>query len=1052
MNSFQCSIRAVPAVLWFAILALATPSAAQGSVELPLDVYESLLGRTDNDVSYSLGTTNVSVSVSDSTATINATMDVEIATSEWTLVAVLPPGSTANSVSVSGRQVRIINTPRGQAWATQQAGTHSIVLQYTAPVVVSGSGRSIAVPLPPGATARINGSLPGDTIGAAVIPSTNSTMSSGGGVTSISATVPPSPGAQITWQTASGESGAATSRAEYQGEVDGDAIIWTAEFDVSLGGDESAVVPLIPSTVALIGISVDGDEAPIAITDGAFSVTIRGRGTHTVRARFQTRIDRSSGQPFAAVTVPRVPVSRFELSLPGQKEVDVSPLASVDNQIGEETTLAVVHVPMTSQVTFSWTEAVPETEIEEEVRANAQVIHTAHAEEGVLYVRAISVFEVTRGETSQFALALPQDAQINQVISASGMVADWRIADEEGARILTVFLNQRVSGEFRFDVEYERLLVMEGESSEEVSLPLLEAVEVNRQRGMIALLASRELALTPETDNDPGMLLVGENQLPPFVRDSVEMTVAHTFRYQEPGAGLSVRATAPERVQGRFDARVDTLISLDDVTTRGAATVEIDVKSGSIMELELVLPGGVNFLSLSAPSLRDYEVIDAPDGTQVVDVEFTQEMEGQFRIELAYERIIADGEGGVPVDLGRVRGAEVEQGRVAVEALSAVEVRADSVQNLSSVDIAELPQQLVLRTTNPILLAFKYVQADPEPELTLTVTRHQEVDVQTAVIDSAHYRTLYTRDGFTVTTANFIVRNSRQQFLRVRLPRGSEVWSAAVQGQPETPALASESGEAPEVLVNIINSSEGFPVELIYATPTANMGFMGRITGELPIPDMIVTDSRWDLYLPDDLGYGAPVTDMDVITAGQWVGEEDMREATRASGESDGLRISVPAAGVLYSFQKLYANQSDRGTSVSISYRSGRGEQVSGILGLAGALLVWLGLVAFARRRRTQGGIAVLAGAGALLVTRFYFGGDATGAVRLFGVLSAVALTWAAWNRIGGAIRARIDAFMSDEASEESGAGTNAPEDTPSEASDASDVTARETGAEPDEE
>ncbi|MFT6398932.1 MAG: hypothetical protein ACJAYU_003694 [Bradymonadia bacterium] len=592
------------------------------------------------------------------------------------------------------------------------------------------------------------------------------------------------------------------------------------------------------------------------------------------------------------------------------------------------------------------------------------------------------------------------------------MVADWRIADEEDGRILTVFLNQRVGGEFRFDVEYERLLVMEGDSSEQVTLPLLSATGVNRQRGMIALLASRELALTPEAGTDSTMLLVGENQLPAFVRDSVEMTVAHTFRYQEVGPGLPVRATAPDRVQGRFDARVDTLVSLDDVTTRGASTVEIDVKSGSIMELQLVLPAGVNFLSLSAPSLRDYELVDGESGAQLVEVEFTQEMEGQFRIELAYERIIADGDGGVPVDLVSVTEAEVEQGRIAVEALTAVEVQSDAVENLSSVDIAELPQQLVLRTTNPILLAFKYVQAEPAPSLTLRVTRHQEVEVQTAVIDSAVYRTLYTRDGFTVTTASFIVRNSRQQFLRVRLPPGSEVWSAAVQGRPETPALASDGAEYPEVLVNIINSSDGFPVELIYSTPTAKMGFMGRITGELPVPDMIVTDSRWDLYLPDDLGYGAPVTDMDILTRGQSVGEEELREAAGANGDTDGLRISVPAAGRLYSFEKLYANQSDRGTSVTISYRSARGEQVSNLLGLGGAFFVWLALVLAVRRR---GGLALLLsalGTAALAVTLFYLGGDASGAILLFGVLCLLVGVWLAWQKVRSAVSARLEGLL----------------------------------------
>ncbi len=1016
MNA-RASRQLLPAL--FALLALTFSSAlvqAQGSrVEIPLEAYEALLGRSDLDSTFSLGATNVTVTVNGATANVRATMDVEIQEAEWTLVPVLPVGATPTSVTVGGRQVRLVSTARGQAWATRSAGAHQIVLEYSANVVEAGTGRSIALPLPPGATSLLSATLPGDAIGAGVIPSSTSSMSTNGGSTVVTAVIPPSPGTQISWQTARGASGATASRATYLGTVEADAIVWNAEFDVDAGSDASAVVPLIPSSVALISITVDGAEAPIMVSEGAFAVTVAGRGAHTVSARFQTRVDRSSGQPRAQVTIPRVPVSRFELTLEGQKQVDVSPLASVSNELTADSTTAIVHVPMTSQVTFSWTEAVPETEAVEETRSNAQVIHTAHAEEGVLYVRAISVFEVTRGETSQFSLVVPADAQVNQVVSPTGMVADWRIAEEEGVRVLTVFLNQRVAGEFRFDVEYERLLAMEGDSSEQVRLPLLAAADVSRQRGMIALLASRELALTPETGDGSTMLLVGENQLPPFVRDSVEMTVAHTFRYQEVGDGLPVRATAPDRVQGRFDARVDTLVSLDDVTTRGASTVEIDVKSGSIMELQLVLPSGVNFLSLSAPSLRDYELVDGDSGQQVVEVEFTQEMEGQFRIELAYERIIADGEGGVPVDLVSVNGAEVEQGRIAVEALTAVEVQSDTVENLSSVDIAELPQQLVLRTTNPILLAFKYVQAEPAPALTLRVTRHQEVEVQTAVIDSAAYRTLYTRDGFTVTTATFIVRNSRQQFLRVRLPQGSEVWSAAVQGRPETPALATDGSEQPEVLVNIINSSDGFPVELIYATPTANMGFMGRITGELPVPDMIVTESRWDLYLPDDLGYGAPVTDMEVLTSGQLVGEEELRAATRSTGESDGLRISVPAAGVLYSFQKLYANQSDRGTSVSISYRSSRGEQVSNTLGLGGAFLLWLALVLAALRRRGLGTLLGVIGASLLAVTLVHFGGEPDGALRLFLSLCLLTALWLAWKHGRAAVSARLEGFLSDE-------------------------------------
>ena len=63
-------------------------------------------------------------------------------------------------------------------------------------------------------------------------------------------------------------------------------------------------------------------------------------------------------------------------------------------------------------------------------------------------------------------------------------------------------------------------------------------------------------------------------------------------------------------------------------------------------------------------------------------------------------------------------------------------------------------------------MAYKYVRAEPAPQLDLAVTRHDVIDVQEATIDEATYTTLYTKDGLAVTTARFFVRNSREQFLR----------------------------------------------------------------------------------------------------------------------------------------------------------------------------------------------------------------------------------------------------------------------------------------------
>lgn len=200
-----------------------------------------------------------------------------------------------------------------------------------------------------------------------------------------------------------------------------------------------------------------------------------------------------------------------------------------------------------------------------------------------------------------------------------------------------------------------------------IDVPLLAAAEVHRQRGMIALLVGPELMLTPVDEN--GVSRVGENQLPAFVRNSLTMAVAHTYKYTDPQSLLSVKPTVPERQQGKFDAQVDTLISIGEVTLTGSTSIAVNVKSGSIMDLILQLPEDINVLDVTGPSIRNHDSLIS-NGKQNIHLEFTQEMQGQFKLEINYERITDDGATETEVPTILVVDAEVEYGRIAIEALA----------------------------------------------------------------------------------------------------------------------------------------------------------------------------------------------------------------------------------------------------------------------------------------------------------------------------------------------------------------------------------------------
>ena len=926
------------------LLALVSRGAAAqehgGQVQIPLDLYNQLIETTRTPaqrpapLNVALGNAAVRVSVaaigSRPVAEVSVSLPIEIFENEWVLVPVLPPGTPVTRATVQGNPVQLVATAQGLAFGTNVKGTYSMELVYPVDAASTENGHVLAVPLPQASSIQLSATLPGVGLDVTVIPAAGVRVSQSGSRTSVQATVPSTTGVQIAWRAPS-DKGPTISRATYRGEVSKGAVSWRGELRVELFEEATATVPLLPGSLTLTSLTVDGKEAPILVEGGRFATVIRGRGTHAVVASFQTPIVQQNGPPSTDLLVPQVPVSRVELTLPGKKDVTASPSASVVTRARGNATEATVHVPLTEKVTLTWSEAIPEV-ARRELRANASIYHVLHAEEGVLYGRAHVVYEVQHGGTSRIELELPPGVEVNQVSSEAGAVADWRVESLERRRILRIFLDRELTSELRLAVDYDRAL---GTTDTE-SVPLLSALGVGRQRGMVALVSTRDRALNPAEVG--GATSVGENQLPAFVRDTIERTVAHTFKYSDAPPSMRAAAAAPERTAGRFDAEVDTLVSLGDVAVVSSASIEIHVKSGGLDRLDLALPPGANLLNLVAPSLRTHRVVEG-----VVEVEFTQEMEGDFRIEATYERLLGENAAEVEAGTLHVRGAEVEQGRVAVEAAAAVEVAPLVVEELSPLDVRELPRQLVLRTTHPILHAFRYVRAEPAPRLSLGVTRHETAAVQEAVIDRAEHRTLFTRDGLAVTTSRFTVRNTRKQFLRLTLPEGSEVWSVFVAGKAEKPALAESA-----FLIKIVSSSDGFPVELVYSTKIPSIGALGSVSARLPRPDLLVTETRWDWFLPEGLDYRRPATNMNVVLEENRIEGEalakEMMAATDASfaNLAEPFRIHVPKAGVHFAFEMLYANHGELEARARVPYASRGGVTLGQIASLLGVWIVYV--------------------------------------------------------------------------------------------------------------
>lgn len=1022
---------------------------AAGTVRLPLSEYSRLFSQANKQpdkqapppVAFSISDAAVRVTAPDQPgrpAAVTASVDIHVLSDKWVSIGLLPAGTSLESARLDGADIALTVVGGELVFPTRSKGEHELKLAYSVPVLEAAVGKSLAVPLPEAAVVNLEAIVPEEGIALSAVPSSGVRLESQAGQTVLKASIPRTRLLLIAWHSPLAK-GALITAADYSGSLKGSVVAWRASLGVKLLGSEPATLDLLSSEAALARALVDGKEAIALEHQGHLAIQLWGAGNHRLLVEFETPVVQNGGPTSTSLWLPRPPASSFKIALDGKKEIEVSPRAGVELSRRGGRTLAQVHLPPADSVTFSWSEALPQV-AREKLRATAEVYQLARAEEGVLQLEALIDYHVTRGSTNSLSVVLPPQVVVNRVSGAG--VVDWRVTEAKKQRSLNVYLDRDLTGDYRYHVSYELLTGSTTKPEKALPIPLLVQAGVHRQRGMLALLAGSELSMHP--DQAQGMTRVGENQLPAWVRQDIEQTVAHTYKFVDPKSSLTVKLAPPERKRGRFDALVDTLFSIGDGVMKASASVKISIKSGKIMDLDMNLPKDVNLINVSAPSLRDHKLGSTDGGRQSLKLMFTQELEGTLRVEIAYERVLGGEHERVGVPVVHVDGADTEQGRLAVEALTAVEVEcaadceAIKDKRVLFLDVQELPRQLTLRTTNPILLAFKYVHATPTFDLVLRVKHHEEMKVQVASIDRAVYQTLFTKDGMALTKASYLVRNRRKQFLKVRLPKGSKIWSARLAGQAVKPA----GGEAPgEVLVPLLKSGDPFQVEVVYKSDIDVLGFAGWLSGTLPLPDIVETRSLWDVFLPESLSYGKLDTNMTVVgdasapVAGITSGMSEMggdggRVFMRAGDVSGAdsklvnaaankpnlqtapagqteisaatagvlpLRIDVPRRGIHFRFEKLYANRGREPARFSIHYTTAGASSSGGILMIL-AILALAGLVAGRAGLwkisfgPAQSAIASIAALAAIIIAGFFLGAQLVWALIGAGLSAATLL------------------------------------------------------------
>jgi hypothetical protein len=278
--------------------------------------------------------------------------------------------------------------------------------------------------------------------------------------------------------------------------------------------------------------------------------------------------------------------------------------------------------------------------------------------------------------------------------------------------------------------------------------------------------------------------------------------------------------------------------------------VNFNILHSAIRELKLQVPAGCSVLAVTGANLQDWRV-DKSD----LMVQLRNEVIGSYSLRVTYEALAKET---VAVPVVRTVGAEREKGYIAVIAVTNVEIDAGEVSGATAFDVRQLPSDIVAMTNQPILLAFRYVEE--KFSIQLTIKKHEEVGVLVTLVDSGLFTAMQLEDGRRITKVVYNVRNNRNQFLRLQMPKGAEIWSAGVGGNTVAPA----KDEKGDLLIPLVRSTTSaaelasFPVEIVYVeTPAQTATTEGKLHVTLPtctsgVPVMQV---MYSYYLPADGKY-----------------------------------------------------------------------------------------------------------------------------------------------------------------------------------------------------
>jgi hypothetical protein len=534
-------------------------------------------------------------------------------------------------------------------------------------------------------------------------------------------------------------------------------------------------------------------------------------------------VDRETGY-VAILPAPGMKVETAAVS--GISQVDVKELP--DFLLRSSPALAYRYIRPAYQV------AVRISEIEPEVTADIRTIATLDDQE--LAMDTEIHYDIRRAGVFQIRVEIPKELRRRNIEGADIDDTSW---DEE-SDILTVNLRSRVMDKYVLRIQTDKML----ESIDQgVLIPTIRALDVKKERGFVAMVTKASVRIKADDEGTSGLDDISLGDLPPEMLRKAG-NIAMAFKYFAPPWSL---ALSVERIEPRVTAEVFNLLSIGEKLMSVSATVQYTIQHAGTDTFIVKLPIDATAVDINGEGIKHR---DQDKQTNSWTITLQSKRENSYALYISFQHKLSEEQTTIPYSGIEAVGVERETGYLAVTSRPDVELKvgAQDIQNATAIDAREIPASYMEGVALPVLLAFRYVSHPYS--LNIAALPHNAAEVTTAVVESVRFSTTVTEEGNMITDMVCMLRNSRQQYLDLRLPAGSRIWHAFVGQETVSPLTDGEVTKIPVARLGD-DTNAPFEVRIRYSDERPKLGRVGSIKLESPIRDIDIMRLGWTLVLPE---------------------------------------------------------------------------------------------------------------------------------------------------------------------------------------------------------